>query len=449
MKYILLSLIGLGLLGMEASAQDEKYGDTEEQILKCKEALSLYRTYRDQDQTEEAYKHWRTACKECPEDVTERLYYDGIQFVKEKMDDESLSPEKQKVFFDSLMILWDMRIRIFGVTEKDPKNGCDLKGQKATDMLRNNKDMYEEALQLYKEAVDCLKEEARATYITNYYQLKYNKFARMDDGPEREVLREELLFEYLDLQGYCDHGILNNTNDKIIKGYESSKAKLDEYFLKLAQDCEHLIPVLEHLVNSDPKNLKKNKDALKLLNMMQCADSDFYMKVALAVCAAEPSCECNYNIGMGYAKQQNVRKALEYIEKGINNYGDCENKEKMLLTAAQLSMASGMTGSARTYANKVLDVNPNSGEALMVIGDVIAASTCEDKMEGRSVYWLACDYYARAKAKDSSLADKVDKKIASWQRQFPTTEQMFFISKTEGDTFDVCGMGTTTCRARN
>ena len=125
--------------------------------------------------------------------------------------------------------------------------------------------------------------------------------------------------------------------------------------------------------------------------------------------------------------------------------------EKLYMGAGKTASMLGKSSTATSYANKALKVNPQSGEALMLIGDVIASSqgSCNDKMDGRSVYWLAVDYYGRAKAKDSSLAEKIGKKISSCKRQYPTIEQMFFVGLSEGASFTVPSRGEATkARAR-
>ena len=58
----------------------------------------------------------------------------------------------------------------------------------------------------------------------------------------------------------------------------------------------------------------------------------------------------------------------------------------------------------------------------MLIGDAIAGSSsaCNDGALGsRSVYWVASDYYAKAKRLNEELAEKAGKKMANMAKQFP------------------------------
>ena len=451
MKTKIFSIALLGFLAFTGQAQD-KYGATEEQQIKCKEALSVYRTYRDQKQYEDAYKHWQKACLECPPIVTERLYSDGAKFIKNELKPlKGKGSEREQVLIDSLLMMYDLRMEHFGSTEKKPDNRCDIIGMKGTDLVKYRVADYPIAFKYYAEAVGCLKEKSRASYIKNYYQLMFNLYATADSDSTKNELRQKLLLEYLQLQKYADYGFANSTKEKTKEGFISCKKHLDDFFIKVADNCEELAEILADYVAEDEAEIDRKKGALRLLNMRDCTDSDFYMDVALAVCGVDPSTECNYAIAVNYLKQKDYSQALEYFESAVEMSTEDSDMEKLFMGAGKTASMLGKSSTATSYANKALKVNPQSGEALMLIGDVIASSQggCDDKMDGRSVYWLAVDYYGRAKAKDSSLAEKIGKKISSCKRQYPTIEQMFFVGLSEGASFTVPSRGEATkARAR-
>lgn len=449
MKTKIFSIVLLGLLAFTGQAQD-KYGATEEQQIKCKEALSVYRTYRDQKQYDDAYIHWKKACAECPPIVTERLYSDGAKFIKHKIKKEK-GTDREQVLIDSLLLMHDLRMEHFGSTEKKPDNKCDIMGMKATDLVKYRVDEYPVAYEWYAEAVGCLKEKSRASYIKNYYQLMFNLYATAKNDTTKNMLRQKLLLEYLQLQKYADYGVANSEKEKTKEGFISCKQHLDDFFIKVADDCVELAQILADYVAEDDADIERKKGALRLLNMRDCTDSDFFMEVALAVCAVDPSSECNYAIAVNYLKQKDYSQALGHFESAVEMRDEDSNMEKLYMGAGKTASMLGRGSTATSYANKALKENPKSGEALMLIGDVIASgqSGCDDKMDGRSVYWLAVDYYNRAKTKDSSLGGKVNKKISSCKGQYPTIEQMFFVGLSEGGAFTVPGRGESTkARAR-
>ncbi|MCH1583791.1 MAG: hypothetical protein L7S62_01415, partial [Flavobacteriales bacterium] len=95
------------------------------------------------------------------------------------------------------------------------------------------------------------------------------------------------------------------------------------------------------------------------------------------------------------------------------------------------------TSTARNYAQRVLAINSESADALMLIGDAIAgaASSCNDGALGsRLAYLRACDYYQRAVNKgNEETAAKARKKLNSNSKQFPSVEEIFTVGKSVGD----------------
>jgi tetratricopeptide (TPR) repeat protein len=183
------------------------------------------------------------------------------------------------------------------------------------------------------------------------------------------------------------------------------------------------------------------------MNAKDCTDNAIYLPTAEYVHSQEPSAPSAYAIGQGYAKKNELSKSLKYFEEAVELCPDCPERENYLLKAGQVASALKMTSKARSYANKVLDINPGSGDAYLLIGDVIAASSasCDDgKLGARSVYWLASDYYQKAKRVDPSVSDKADKKIASAASQYPSREDLFAFGKKEGESFNVSCFGEDT-----
>ena len=94
----------------------------------------------------------------------------------------------------------------------------------------------------------------------------------------------------------------------------------------------------------------------------------------------------------------------------------------------------------------------------MLIGDAIAGASkaCDDgALGGRSVFWVASDYYARARRMSEELSEKADKKMSNMAKQFPTVDDIFTYGKQTGESFTVptkpgcpCSGETTTIRVR-
>ncbi len=350
------------------------------------------------------------------------------------------------------MLTYDMRIENFASTAKNPNNGCSVKGLKASDMYSyQKKTKLKELNTLFKESIDCVKEGSLAGVLSGYYISLYDLY-KDGEGADKKAYQQDLITEYLSLQEYCDYGYANASKDSQREGYEKAKNNIDEIFV-LISNCEDMVPVLEEKLAAEPENLDLKKKALRLMNAKDCSDSPTFLKLAMEVHDAEPSSPSAYALGQDFVKKNELSKSLSYFEQAADLCEDCPDKETYLLKAGQVASAMKQTSKARNFANKILAINPNNGEAYLLIGDAIAgmSASCDDgKVGARSVFWLAADYYSKAKRVDSSVSDKANKKIASVSGQFPSREDLFKLGLKDGQSFTVpCLSEDTIIRERN
>lgn len=73
----------------------ERYGETEEQQILCKEAISVYVSYKKQKNYDEAFIQWKKACDVCPATAREGIYSDGVRFLKNELKKNRRRSENQ------------------------------------------------------------------------------------------------------------------------------------------------------------------------------------------------------------------------------------------------------------------------------------------------------------------------------------------------------------------
>jgi len=451
------------LLGTNVGlAQDERYGDTPEQQLKCKEALSVYKSYKKQKNYDEAYIQWRKACNVCPETASEGLYADGASFIGKELKKVEDEDPRKAVLVDSLLYLHDKRMELYPSTKRSPNNRCEILGRKASDFYKYNKDEHQAAYEMFKESVECLKEESSATTLYQYYTASFYtmKRALKGDTVAQANMRAQMLTDYLALTDYVQAGLARAQEagkERDVKRYEKAKGNIETVFVAIA-DCDDMVPVLDAAVAADADNMDLKQKVLRLLNKKECTDNDLFLPVATSVYSVEPSAPAAYAIGIGFAKASQLDSSFTYMEDAVNRCGDCTEKLTYLLKTGQIASAMGRTSTARNYARQVLEIEPENADAYMLIGDAIAGSSsaCNDGALGsRSVYWVASDYYAKAKRLNEELAEKAGKKMANMAKQFPTVDDIFTYGKQAGGSFTVpnkpgcpCSGETTTIRVR-
>ena len=458
----LLTAVFVFLLAPMGFAQDERYGDTPEQQLKCKEALSVYKSYKKQKNYDEAYIQWRKACDVCPETASEGLYADGTTFISKQLKNIEDEDPRKAVLVDSLLYLHDKRMELYPSTKRSPNNRCEILGRKASDFYKYNKDEHQVAYEMFKESVECLKEESSATTLYQYYTASFYTMKRSlkGDTVAQANMRAQMLTDYLALTDYVQAGVARAQEagkERDVSRYEKAKGNIETVFVAIA-DCDDMVPVLEAAVAAEPENMELKQKVLRLLNKKECTDNDLFLPVATSVYSVEPSAPAAYAIGIGFAKSSELDSSFTYMEDAVNRCGDCSDKLTYLLKTGQIASAMGRTSTARNYARQVLEIDSDNADAYMLIGDAIAGSSsaCDDgALGGRSVFWVASDYYARAKRMNAELAELADKKMANMAKQFPTVDDIFTYGKQAGGTFTVpskggcpCSGETTTIRVR-
>ena len=454
-NHITLSvMLMLPVLGL--AQNDSKYGDTPEQQTLCKEALSVYKSYKKQKNYGEAYQQWKKACDVCPESVQESLYADGATFLKAeiKVAKKAGDDARQAVLIDSLMWAYDKRMELFPSTKKKPNNRCHTLGRKASDQYKFFKSEPEVAYAMFKESLDCIEAKSSASTLSGYYATSFYtmKAINKEDKVKGAEMKTQMLTDYLRLMEYANTAIAAaNGKEKTINSYVSAKENIEKIFTTIAK-CDEMVPVLQASVDASPEDLDLKRKVLSLLVNRECTENDLFLPVATAVYEVEPSAEAAYAIGMGYAKQSNFSESFKYIEEAVMNCDTCPEQVTYLLKAGQIASALKRPSTAKRYARQVLAIDNASAEAYMLIGDAIAGSSkaCSgNKIGGRIVYLVAHDYYAKAKRMNPELAKTADTKMSNMQKQFPTVDNVFAVGVNAGDTYTVDDSGSCPCNGES
>ena len=105
---------------------------------------------------------------------------------------------------------------------------------------------------------------------------------------------------------------------------------------------------------------------------------------------------------------------------------------------------------SRNYARKALEIKPGYCDAYMLIGDIYVAASRSfgnSNLEKSAVFWVAVDYYAKARNSDD-CAMEAAQKMMDYRKYFPNKEDAFMEGLQAGQTYKVEGWinETTTVR---
>ena len=113
--------------------------------------------------------------------------------------------------------------------------------------------------------------------------------------------------------------------------------------------------------------------------------------------------QCTPNL---FAQEVNIEQAEKYYEQ------------------ARTCMKNSQYEACRDYCRKALEVNPNFGNAYILMGAayVSAEGGGETNIQKAALYWVAVDQFEKAKAVDSTLVEKANSLIKAYSMYFPMRE---------------------------
>jgi tetratricopeptide (TPR) repeat protein len=255
---------------------------------------------------------------------------------------------------------------------------------------------------------------------------------------------EELLDAYTKISELADLMVKANPDNEQVKQMRQDLETL--IVTSGALTCEKLIAMFEPGFKAEPQNKELLIRIVQLMSKNNCTDKDFYYQVVEAYHDIEPSPLSAYSLGRVYMAKGDANKAVQFYKQAITHPDVTqEDKIKYCLDIATIYLQKlNNIGQAITYVRQVLSIAPNNGEAYMLMGNIWAGQKCGDNdIAKKAVFWVAVDYFNKAKSADPSLAEDANKFINSYSQYFPMQQDAFFYDLQDGDTYTVSCNGLT------
>ena len=468
-------------MAMSVSAQEvseSKYGADS---VACVTNLSIYgEAYKQWEAAKfapeaissEMVNAWRAVFLNCPRS-SQLIYTRG-----EKIMDYFIrtNPAQKDAYIDTICMMMDNRAKYFPV---DPKTGksqvAGIMGRKGLLIYTYNKNRYEEAYNVLKDAVDLDASQLQGAYIDAYFKatidmVNNNKAEKMtiinvyqelsevlDNNigalatteTELETAKEEALASG-DADAVAGFDKQLEKNEKNININKGVKNNLDNLFSPFAS-CDDLIKVFSAKMKETPDDVTLLKRITTILDKKDCTDSKLFLDAAVRLNELEPSPEASYSLGIKFFKDKKYSEAATFFDQATKTDNN-DRKYRAYRNLAMCYQNMGSLGRARDIARRAAQVDPTAGEPYLIIAQLYAASASQfsDEIEKGAVYWAAVDKCQKAKSIDASIADRANRMIGSYTAGFPKAETIFFNDYNEGQTFHVGGWigETTTIRAR-
>jgi len=316
--------------------------------------------------------------------------------------------------------------------------------------------MYDDRIKYFGDEKGVLNRKAFTAY--KYYKDRKDQYKMLMDLFDRtfelngnEVLKNNLI-AYMDvIRRYKQSG-----------GNLSDEAVLDKYSLisdiisfQMEKKDDDQLPVIQENVDkillatvpvdcalleqkfvpkmNETKDPKLAKKVLQLMLTAKCSDSPSFVQAAELVYGQEPTAGLAKVIAIKHVGTGNVDIGNSWYDKALELSEDNLEKADIYMSKAQVFSNKGLKQEARSNARKALANDPSLKDAYTLIGNLYMHSFQEckqgvSKVEDRLVFIAA--YYQFEKAGNTSA-------MQSAKEQFPSTEEMFELTLSEGQSMTV------------
>lgn len=375
----------------------------------------------------------------CPA-AQQQTFARGVTLYKNKAA-RAKSLAQKNAYIDSIMLLYDLRIKYFG---DHPKNGRDyILDMKARDMLKYRESDREALRASLKEAIDAAIASGKINIdiVASYYKNLCEDFSYDDN-----VTADMILDEYERLSPLFDN--ISAEDEQYKDQFETS------FGMSGAASCENLEALFSKKLAETPDDEKLLGQAVALMSRANCS-SDFFFSITEKYYTIKPSSETALFLAQGFQNKGESEKALKYLREALAVETNPTEKELLYVRIGLIEIGDKHYAAAAEAARQVRSINPDNGYAYFILGQCYASSPCEDKLGGASVYWAAYDAMSQAVTllKDEPETQKAAQQMmGSYRAAFPPQETCFFADLTAGSRYTVqCGLASgqvTTVRYR-
>ena len=414
-----------------------KWGDTPEAREKNITASNyLKEEYKMKDYNRAAY-YLQVVLKNCPEATMSTFQY-GANIYKKKIAGAE-NDQQKKMFIDSLLWIYDLRLEYFG---DHPKRGAayilDRKAREVVTYMAEDRKAVRDA---FKAAVDAGQENTDPETLVAYFSNL------CDDYKNDMVSPDEIIAEYDRLTPFF------GTDDENAE----FKQQFDAAFgLSGAASCENLEKMYRERLAAAGDDVALLEQAVGLMSRANC-ESEFYFEIAEKFYKVKPSAETAMFLAQAFQNKGDYDRSVKYLNEALATEKDPVEIEKLNVRIALVELVSNHISQAFAAAKKALEINKENGLAYFVMAQchAISAAKCGG-FEGQAAFWAAYDTMNKAvsylEGQDAGYLEQAKQSLSAYSYRFPTKEECFMRDMTAGASYKVqCGTAAgivTTVRPR-
>jgi tetratricopeptide (TPR) repeat protein len=229
-----------------------------------------------------------------------------------------------------------------------------------------------------------------------------------------------------------------------LKANRSGEAKvqelLDKWYPEFFETPTERIGFIEEQLAEDPENPELMQQLLTLYQQQGMGDEVARLQTRILESDPTPAL---YRVVAGTRLDDGEpQKAFDLFER-MMELPETEATAQDYYNMGVAQQQMGRLASARTYFRRAINTDESFGSAYMAIGNLYAGSVSnctgsgDLSLEDRAVYWLATDYYQRARSADGAVASAANQNIARYREYFPSKEKIFFEGWEPGQSYSI------------
>ncbi len=425
-----LAISVLTLAGNLAFAQCKEYKWPDDKA-KAEESVAIYGDAMKQGNYRGATSAWSWMLSNAPNWNT-KLYIDGAE-IYDKLAEKETDPAKKQVLIDSLMLIYDLRIKSCG-------EEASVLNRKAGALFKHsvkNKDKSAELLALYDKVFEMNGNNVSDPSLLNYMNVvKANSVFHKSLTDEQILQRYDKIMLAIDAKTKIALEKGKPADADKLKGYKDS---IDAILVSLVKvDCPFVKKNLEPKFKQNPTDIALAKKIFGFMLNGKCTDDPLWLEAGEAIHKVEKDFGLAKNIGLRYLSTDNTAKAEDYLKEALSLAKDQTDKSEILIYLGGIESKKGNKIGARDLFRQSLAANPANKDGYEKIGDLYSNSMndCSKKVsmaEDRLVYIAAFEMYQRAGN---------NQKMANAKSQFPSVTEIFELSWKEGESKKIeCWIG--------
>ena len=437
----IIAMIVMALSSTSVFAQG-KYGADSANCIKY---LSFYKDYFKQKSYNEALPNWREAFKRCPPTANQTMLVDGTTLMRKLISQNSKNPVYREKLVDSLMMIHDIRIANY------PKYAVTARNNKGLDLANYVQNDPERLYKEYGEIIAGNKTKTKPTILLFYFDSAVELYKNGSLDEEEIIGLYEGCMELLSKMDPKDAADKEMVDDM--------KLKIEELFASNnIADCDKLIELYTPKFEADPQNIELAEKIVRFMSAADgCTDNALFISAATSIHKSNPTHASAYTLYKLNASTGKSAEAVKYLQEAIDREdSDAAQDAEYYYELAVYNFKCGNNLAAEQAAKKVIPLATTSeikGKTYMLIGTIWGGVRCDgNDIAKRAPYWVAVDYFERAKAADPELAAEANKRINEYKKYYPLTADAFMFGVNDGETYQVsCGgfKANTTVRTQN